>query len=185
LCVAGAGQCQGRADARAGVVSALRRRIRLFSGFGNRALLACGRAFAIGDTSELDELLKQVIAGKTAALTAAEKRTLRAYHAGEPPWRRGRGQWRTHGGIDKRKEHALEMERLVRWTKQIRCELQNDPAEQKLKRELRAKGERYWIETRTIERTIELMQRDEDAVIPSFDSLRNALRGRSRKKTTT
>ena len=77
------------------------------------------------------------------------------------------------------------MERLVRWMKQIRRELQNDPAEQKLKRELRARGEWYWIETRTIERTIMLMQRDEDAVIPSFDSLRNALRGRSKKKTTT
>lgn len=164
-------------------MSALRRRIRL-PGFGNRALLACGRAFETGDTRELDELIRQVTTGKTA-LTAAERRTLRAYHAGEPPWRRERGQWRTHGGIDKREEHALEMERLVRWMKQIRRELQNDPAEQKLKRERRARDEQYSIETRTIERTIELMQRDEDAVIPSFDSLRNALRGRSKKKTTT
>jgi hypothetical protein len=162
-------------------VSALRRRIRL-SGFGNRVQLACGRAFATGDTSELDELLKQVTTGKTA-LTAAERRTLRAYRAGEPPWRRERGQWRTHGGIDKREEHALEMERLVRWMKQIRCELQNDPPEQKLKRERQARGEQYSVETHTIEYTIKLMQRDEDAVIPSFDSLRNALRGRSRKKT--
>jgi hypothetical protein len=164
-------------------VSALRRRIHL-PGFGNRALLACARAFETGDTRELDELLRQVTTGRTA-LTAAERRTLRAYRAGEPPWRRERGQWRTHGGIDKREEHALEVERLVRWMKWIRCGMQNDPAEQKLKRERRARGEQYSIETRTIDRTIALMQRDEDAVIPLFDNLRNALRGRSRKKTTT
>ena len=94
LCVAGAGQCQGRADARAGVVRALR-----LPGFGNRVQLACGYAFETGDTSELDELLKQVIAGKTG-LTPAERRTLRAYRAGKLPWRRGRGQWKTHGGVE-------------------------------------------------------------------------------------
>jgi hypothetical protein len=156
--------------------------------FGNRAELACGRAFDTGDTGELDELLKQVTTGKTA-LTAAERRTLRAYGAGEPPWRRERGQWKTHGGIDKREEHALMMERLVRWMKQIRCALQNDPAEQKLRRERQARGERYSVETRTIERVIALMEKDttnwDPELIPSFDSLRNALRGRSRKKTAT
>jgi len=116
--------------------------------FGNRVVLAAGQDAHTG-SSKLKQLLDSIEQGQEPPLTLAEYGSLSDIHAGK--FKRGRGEHKSQ----RRLEQGMRGQQLLRWLRQLKQELQRDPAERALKRALRGS---YTINRRVAERAHELLQ---------------------------